>query len=392
MNFNGETGLSSIPQFSGDAKITGRLFLSDGSDGAPSLTYINEPTTGFERSAAGEVSFVTSGAKRVKLSTSGISATSASFTTATIPTIVGDTTFQGGIITGTHPIAVGPIQAGTIMSSSISTGDSLICGSLEVVGTSTMHGILTASSGIISGSLSSGTHSIVSGSITSSGTIAATGNINSASSMNCDGLFSNLVVTGAVTCNGTLSTGTNSMTSGSISATTLSLSAQAAAISFGTNGMTVGSISGATQSLSAQPVLLAFASTSGAINNVTDTPLPIWDSVLYSQGGIALTLGQFFGVPSDGFYDINCQIPFIAGLGDTRSVVIYRNNDTTDRVAVSTLTSNVSEAIIVPCTGRVKLTAGDSLAVLAWQNSGSNLNVGTLGSFQMARFEIIKLF
>lgn len=78
MNFNGIDPLAQSQDIPGDAKIGGDLTVggvikvSDGTDSAPSYTFSSEFTTGFERSGAGEVSYVSGGAKRVKLSSTGI--------------------------------------------------------------------------------------------------------------------------------------------------------------------------------------------------------------------------------------------------------------------------------------------------------------------------------
>lgn len=73
MNYNGEVVSTTSPDLAGnvtvggDLKVEGVLKLEDGSDSAPSLTFIAETTTGLTRSGTGEVSFVASGAKRLKV-------------------------------------------------------------------------------------------------------------------------------------------------------------------------------------------------------------------------------------------------------------------------------------------------------------------------------------
>lgn len=74
MDFNGQQFPSTSPDLSGDVAIGGDLSvggvveLSDGTISAPSLTYSDEKTTGWAKTATKEVSYVTSGAKRVRLS------------------------------------------------------------------------------------------------------------------------------------------------------------------------------------------------------------------------------------------------------------------------------------------------------------------------------------
>jgi hypothetical protein len=78
MDINGELQSIGAPGVSGDFLIPGDLQvqgvvkLADGTDAAPSLTYIAEETTGFTRSGTDEVSYVTQGAKRVRLGNHGI--------------------------------------------------------------------------------------------------------------------------------------------------------------------------------------------------------------------------------------------------------------------------------------------------------------------------------
>jgi len=73
MNFNGSIAGSGCPDLSGDVvigrdlKVNGVILASDGSDSAPSFSFQNEPGTGWERSGTGEVSYVSSGSKRMRL-------------------------------------------------------------------------------------------------------------------------------------------------------------------------------------------------------------------------------------------------------------------------------------------------------------------------------------
>lgn len=82
MDFNGTTPGSEGPVFvgpiviDGDLSVNGVVKLENGTDATPSLTYIDEETTGFTRSGPGEVSYVTSGSKRVRLTPNGIIASS----------------------------------------------------------------------------------------------------------------------------------------------------------------------------------------------------------------------------------------------------------------------------------------------------------------------------
>lgn len=78
MDFNGvggDTAPSSLPgnvSIGQDLKVGGTVLLSDGTDSIPSLAFASERTTGFEKTASGETSYVTSGTKRVKLSSKGV--------------------------------------------------------------------------------------------------------------------------------------------------------------------------------------------------------------------------------------------------------------------------------------------------------------------------------
>lgn len=76
-NFNGGTGFCGSGavgnlNVDGDLEVSGIVKLADGTDAAPSLAYTAQPSTGFTRSGSGEVSYVTSGSKRVRLNTTGI--------------------------------------------------------------------------------------------------------------------------------------------------------------------------------------------------------------------------------------------------------------------------------------------------------------------------------
>lgn len=81
MDFNGNIPNTPNGFFTGDQKIdgtlttTGSIFLPDGKDSAPALSFTSEPTLGLEKSASGEVAFVSSGSKRLKVSSTAVTPT-----------------------------------------------------------------------------------------------------------------------------------------------------------------------------------------------------------------------------------------------------------------------------------------------------------------------------
>lgn len=126
MNFNGGSGFGGSGSLGptvidGDLTVNDRILMSDGLVAAPSLAYSAEPTTGWTRTASGEARFVVSGASKVVLNSSGVSAangtfgvsmttptasvgtlaaTTATLTTATIPTLTSsDATFTNSTST-----------------------------------------------------------------------------------------------------------------------------------------------------------------------------------------------------------------------------------------------------------------------------------------------------
>src|SRR5690242_8678944 len=74
MNFNGEIFLGGIPIFAGnitidgDLKVLGRVLLSNGSAGAPSLAFTSEPTLGIAKTGTGELSICSGGSAKASFS------------------------------------------------------------------------------------------------------------------------------------------------------------------------------------------------------------------------------------------------------------------------------------------------------------------------------------
>lgn len=92
MNFNGGSGFGGSGSLGptvidGDLTVNDRILMSDGSVAAPSLAYTAEPTTGWTRTASGEARFVVSGASKVVLNSSGVTAPNGTFSVSlTTPT------------------------------------------------------------------------------------------------------------------------------------------------------------------------------------------------------------------------------------------------------------------------------------------------------------------
>lgn len=111
-NFNGQDPLVTTIDLSGNITIGGQLtaeggiLLPDGKDSAPSLAFILDTNTGLERSGTGEISFVSSGNKRLKVSPTAVTAlvplvgSSATFTNATVTTLTStNATFTTATVT-----------------------------------------------------------------------------------------------------------------------------------------------------------------------------------------------------------------------------------------------------------------------------------------------------
>lgn len=233
MDFNGQFGCGSSPNFSGDVKVDGRLFLSDGSDVAPSLTYTQESTTGWDRSGTGEVSFVTAGSKRVKLSTSGLFATNATFTNASCSTLVST---SATLTTATIPDLTVPTIAivadinatsGTFTNASCST---LVCTTANLTNLS--------SATITNSGTSSFTGQVTVGDLKSTGNIVmntatfGTLNGNDIYSTECLSAEFKTLAGGVGIDNGTMP-----MTTGAISCSTLTSSGSIYGLGLGTSGI-----------------------------------------------------------------------------------------------------------------------------------------------------------
>lgn len=93
------------------------------------------------------------------------------------------------------------------------------------------------------------------------------------------------------------------------------------------------------------------------------------------------TSGTVFTIPSNGYYDIVAKVPWDANLNNRRSVDIRLNDTSTNATAGSSLNRAVlapAHAANFPMTVSALgeyLTAGNTIKIYAWQNSGGALNI-----------------
>ena len=235
------------------------LEVSDGSDAAPSYTFSSDTSTGMEKSAPYEISFVTGGNKRLKIDSNGISPLVPVYMSPnllSVGPIVGtgsisgtNTQMEDGSIgspsyTFTSDTTTGICKSGTSTLSIVAGGDQQIIispsevflspavvldSTMNVSGTTTLStltstGAVTCNSTVSTGALTaaslncSGTAStgaLTAASLTCSGT-ASTGALT-ASSLTCSGTAS----TGALTVAGAIGCGTNNVSCGLVVPSTL---------------------------------------------------------------------------------------------------------------------------------------------------------------------------
>jgi hypothetical protein len=85
--------------------------------------------------------------------------------------------------------------------------------------------------------------------------------------------------------------------------------------------------------------------------------------------------GTDYTIPVSGWYRLSSSIHFTSNVTGIRSFIITKNNSTssTNRITQESKTANVGTGTISSLTGNDYLTAGETVQVWAYQNSGGNL-------------------
>lgn len=166
-------------------------------------------------------------------------------------------------------------------------------------------------------------------------------------------------------------------TLGTATATTLTVSGTS---SLGSTTITSMTASSVTSSDQLQTIFASTAATS--ISNTSFTLYNGWATTpSISRGSPAVTVsGSTFTINATGYYDVGFQIMWAANATGQRSATMRINGaptnfayDIRNAVTGGFVTSNMGSM-------RRYLTAGDTIAVEVWQNSGGSLNIQNNGN------------
>ena len=134
------------------------------------------------------------------------------------------------------------------------------------------------------------------------------------------------------------------------------------------------------------PYFTIFSNGTLSIANNTNVNFTAWDTVVDNQGLISCD-GTNFTFPVAGVYSITWTMNFaVNATGNRGTWVLYVGNRYGNQTASAFATNIVS--LSSSCI--IKVSAGDTILVRNYQNSGGALNCGTVTGGITARMSIIK--
>ena len=261
--------------------LTNKLTLPDGTQADPSLTFTNDQDTGLFRSASDTISFTTNGNRRLDINTSKI---------------LSSLQFQGPFGSASNPTYSFSVFPNDGMYRS-PTGISLSLSSADLIQFLNFGTFMTTPLYQLVGSAASPGYSFTSDQDTgmysfSSDTIGFScgGNIKLTVGATTSSLSTPLVMgthplsCGSITASGTISNGTNSLTTGNITS---------GSINCGTNSVTCGSINSASINMGTNSLICGAITSSGTFSNGTNslTTGAITSSGNFTNGGNSMTTG-----------------------------------------------------------------------------------------------------
>jgi len=386
MNFNGQFFLDYSPIFTGnvviggDLSVSGQIKLADGSDSLPSLTFTNESGLGMERSSAGEISFVSGGSKKLRIS--------------------------GSTLTSTVPLSVPSLSSsGTIGCTSLTASNTIGCLSLLSSATSQVNGLISTNP------INAGTHGLTCGAISCAGITASQGiaagtNTISGGNILSVGSFNNgtePMTTGAISCGSVTS-------SGSIGGTSLSSSGTASITSSLTVGGTLasgsitctGSISCGTNSMTAASVYTTqcyarFKLTAQqTVANTTTTTMRSWSTTPEATIGTTSvtfsTIAGTFFLPVAGVWQVEFHSllwPSITTGYVSNWIEVNAGTPDSTRYGFFSIDATASTINCITCVATIYIPSSRPLTIRCQQNTGATINCGDT-TYSSAVFSLIQ--
>jgi len=389
------------------------VYVDDGTETAPTISFADEKNTGFYKSAPGQVSFTGRGTKRLRLGETDsqfyqpLIATSVTATTVN-PTVlnVGGTSSFTGTINCTDIVASSSVTAPTFVSNG--TNPLLLTSSAPTVAIATIDAdlqILSHAQEIVNFSSIAATFTgtvtapIIGATSAALATLNCTsGTINTATcpTLNCTTGTVTTLSTGTVTNSGTVNSvdfkgsGTTPIVLTSAAYPVIATTSSPLVISpqlsptvtfFPThtdffppitcNGITAGTMSASTMSLSGQSYL-ELTKTSQTIPSGVDT-LVTYNAVFRQQGiNLALDVADDGTItitsPTNGLYAVTATVGWDADATGTRELMIRRNGSYNIAWEAVSATANMVQT--TGCTTYALMT-GSTFQVRVYQTSGN---------------------
>ena len=131
-----------------------------------------------------------------------------------------------------------------------------------------------------------------------------------------------------------------------------------------------------------------------SVLNTSNTVFNGFDTTVFSQGSITFSSNSTATVPVTGTYTICFEMQFDSvstGTGTFDSMWLVKNSTNPPTYGMQLQQVCVGSQMYLSSSATMRLTANDTIQVYVYQNSGTTLHVGSLGS-GTARLEITKNF
>ena len=151
-----------------------------------------------------------------------------------------------------------------------------------------------------------------------------------------------------------------------------------------------GGLAGTTVSMSSMPRCRLYNSAAQTASSGSNLTL-LWDTETYDVGSMHSTASNTsrITIPSDGYYFFHGHIAWVAGTADTWRLVRLYKNGATEICSYYGLPSVNTKSFSVSITQVVAAVAGDYFELMAYQDTGGNLNV--FGGSSNSNFTCFKL-